>query len=269
MLKLLEIHSELKPFIRTNPANELTINFDDPEAVKALNTALLKHYYALKDWRIPAGFLCPPIPGRADYIHHLADLFPNPQGLRGLDIGVGANVIYPLIGHKSYGWSFIGADINQTALSSAQENVNRNGLKDMIQLRWQKNPEHIFRGIISKEDYFDFTMCNPPFHSSAQEAQAGSQRKKKNLGLRSAALNFGGHAQELWCEGGERSFISTMISESQVYSSQVGWFTTLVSREANLPIFRKTLDEIGCKTVKLIEMAQGQKKSRILAWNYR
>ena len=42
--------------------------------MKALNKALLAHFYAVKHWDIPDGFLCPPVPGRADYVHHLADL---------------------------------------------------------------------------------------------------------------------------------------------------------------------------------------------------
>ena len=39
-----------------------------------LNRAILMHHYGVKSWDIPAGYLCPPIPGRADYIHSVADL---------------------------------------------------------------------------------------------------------------------------------------------------------------------------------------------------
>jgi len=71
---LCQAHPELQGFITLNPVGEQTIDFANPLAVKALNKALLAHFYAVKHWDIPDGFLCPPVPGRADYIHHLADL---------------------------------------------------------------------------------------------------------------------------------------------------------------------------------------------------
>jgi 23S rRNA (adenine1618-N6)-methyltransferase len=266
--ELLKVEPGLAAHVVKNPRGEPTINFDDPRAVVSLNTALLKFYYGLRSWKIPTNFLCPPIPGRADYIHHLSDLFPEASNLRGLDVGVGANAIYPLIGNKTYDWSFVGSDANPQALSAAQENIESNALQDMIELRLQKNNKHIFKGIILDGESYDFTMCNPPFHASAKEAQAGSERKKRNLGLRTDALNFGGQSQELWCEGGERSFLLTMISESQLFKSQVKWFTSLVSREANLALFQKAIRDLHCKESRVIEMSQGQKKSRILAWSF-
>ncbi|MEE6801750.1 RlmF-related methyltransferase, partial [Escherichia coli O8:H10] len=91
----------LRGFIIATPAGEPTVNFADPEAVKALNKALLAHFYGVKHWDIPDGFLCPPVPGRADYIHHLADLLAEtsvdgaiPRQTSVLDIGTGANCIY-------------------------------------------------------------------------------------------------------------------------------------------------------------------------------
>jgi 23S rRNA (adenine1618-N6)-methyltransferase len=49
-----------------------TIDFSDPEAVKSLNQALLISYYDIQMGY--SHYLCPPIPGRADYIHYIADL---------------------------------------------------------------------------------------------------------------------------------------------------------------------------------------------------
>jgi len=42
--------------------------------VKVLNTALLFKYYNIQSWNFPDDNLCPPISGKVDYIHHLADL---------------------------------------------------------------------------------------------------------------------------------------------------------------------------------------------------
>ncbi len=64
----------LARYLVTTPAGTHTIDFANPAAVKAFNRALLIHHYGIAGWDIPAGYLCPPIPGRADYIHHVADL---------------------------------------------------------------------------------------------------------------------------------------------------------------------------------------------------
>lgn len=65
---------ELAAFVTITPRGEESIDFADPAAVKALNRALLAHFYGVRHWDIPPGYLCPPIPGRADYVHTAADL---------------------------------------------------------------------------------------------------------------------------------------------------------------------------------------------------
>jgi 23S rRNA (adenine1618-N6)-methyltransferase len=269
----------LKNFVIPNAYNDFTIDFANHEAVKALNQALLAHHYQIADWNIPDQFLCPPIPGRADYIHYMADLLAPDKNkkIRGLDIGVGANAIYPLIGHREYGWDFIGADINASAIKNAQVIVDANGLSAAIQFRLQTNENQILKDIINTNDVFDFSMCNPPFHASLEEAQAGTQRKinglAKNAGKHPAKtidtkLNFGGQGAELFCEGGELGFINRMIEESVLYKNQCRWFTSLVSKATNLPKIERALKAIGTKKIKVVEMSQGQKQSRFVAWSF-
>lgn len=266
---------QLAPFLTLNPAGEQTINFADPLAVKALNKALLAHFYGVEHWNIPDGFLCPPVPGRADYIHHLADLLGEttgeiPRNATVLDIGIGANCIYPLIGAHECGWRFTGSEVDADAFASAQAIVSGNaGLSRQIRLRRQKNTQQIFSGIIHKNEEYDATLCNPPFHDSAAAARQGSERKRRNLGQdKNDALNFGGQQQELWCEGGEVAFISKMIAESQQFARQVMWFTSLVSRGDNLPELYRALTQAGTVKVVKKEMAQGQKQSRFIAWTF-
>lgn len=266
---------ELTPFLTQTPAGEQTINFADAGAVKTLNKALLVHFYAVGHWDIPEGFLCPPVPGRADYVHHLADLLGEttgeiPRQADVLDIGVGANCIYPLIGIHEYGWRFTGTEINDRAFASAQAIVNGNpGLIRSIRLRRQRDPQAMFAGIINPNDRYDATLCNPPFHDSAAAARRGSDRKRRNLGLTQGdRLNFGGQQQELWCEGGEVAFITRMIEESQKFSRQVMWFTSMVSRGENLPPLYRALSEASAVKVVKKEMAQGQKQSRFIGWTF-
>lgn len=273
---LCAVNPSLRAFITRNPNGEETVNFADPQAVKALNKALLAHFYGVREWDIPEGFLCPPVPGRADYLHHLADLLAEsdngtiPAQASVLDIGTGANCIYPLIGAHQYGWRFTGSEVNAEAFASAQAIIAANpGLTRAIRLRRQKEMAAILTGIIHKSESYDAVICNPPFHDSAQSAQAGSERKRRNLGQSvTDAANFGGQQQELWCEGGEVAFIKTMIAESKQFARQVLWFTSLVSRGDNLPELYRALTQVGAVKVVKKEMAQGQKQSRFIAWSF-
>lgn len=270
---------ELKHYVFKNDYDTLTINFSLPQAVKLLNKALLLKYYEVKNWDIPEGNLCPPIPGRADYIHYIADLLSEnlkeiPKGLsvKGLDVGTGANLVYPLIAHQSYGWEMLGTDINQKSLDNAQKILEQNpNLSESIQLKLQPDSDFIFKNIISPEDKFSFSMCNPPFHESEADAMLGNRRKNNNLRkkkVQNPKLNFGGQHSELWCEGGELEFIRKMIDESVLFSSQVLWFTSLVSKKDNLHQLITRLKNNNAIDIQTIEMAQGQKISRILAWTF-
>lgn len=264
--------SALKKFlIKNKHNNEATIDFSNPEAVKALNQAILKLNYQIDYWDIPANYLCPPIPGRADYIHYAADLLKSPfrnEKVRVLDIGTGANCVYPLIGLREYGWHFVAADIDETSLRSAKKIVDENKLSQSIEMRKQDNPDYIFRGIIKEGESFDLTICNPPFHSSKEEAQRGTERKNRNLQTK-GRLNFGGQSNELWCKGGEADFIKTMIEESVLFKDQCLWFSTLVSSKENLSGIYGELKRKKVTRVETVEMSQGQKISRFVAWSFK
>ncbi|ROP23038.1 23S rRNA (adenine(1618)-N(6))-methyltransferase RlmF [Vibrio crassostreae] len=295
---------ELKEHLIKNPVGEDTINFSDPLAVKLLNKALLAHHYGVKHWDIPAGYLCPPIPGRADYIHRVADILNsdgqgepyNHASVKALDIGVGANCIYPIIGTTEYKWRCTGTDVDPVSIKTAnfiaESNVN---LKGKIRARLQADSESIFKGVIKGNERYDVTICNPPFHSSLEEAEKGSQRKLDNLAANRAkkagqsfkpemnkkpakqnkstkqdkpTLNFGGQKAELWCPGGEAAFIMKMARESQLFATQVLWFTTLISKKDNVDMVRSELGKLRAKQVEVVEMSQGQKVSRFIAWTF-
>ncbi|PQA97544.1 23S rRNA m(6)A-1618 methyltransferase [Chryseobacterium piscicola] len=277
--QLISCVPELKHYVFKNSYGNLTINFSIPKAVKLLNKALLHHFYQVKSWDIPNENLCPPIPGRADYIHYIADLLagnskviPKDSSVKGLDIGTGANLVYPLIAHQSYGWEMLGTDIDQKSLDNAQKILDENPtISENIQLKLQTDSQYIFKNILNSQDKFTFSMCNPPFHDSEESAIKGNLRKTKNLHkskIQKPNLNFGGQQAELWCEGGEIAFISKMIEESVLYSSQILWFTCLVSKKENLFKLTSLLKKIDALEVKIIDMAQGQKVSRILAWTF-
>lgn len=279
---LIKASPELAAFVIINPYGNQSIDFANPAAVKVFNRALLKQFYGINHWDIPADYLCPPIPGRADYLHYLADLLaannageiPRGAQVRALDVGVGANCIYPLLGNREYAWQFLGADIAAEAIASAKAIVQANpGLRDAIELRQQRDSAHIFQGLLNSDERFDLTLCNPPFHASAEEASSGSKRKWRNLGKldpkrKLPVLNFGGQAAELWCKGGEAAFVSQLIRESAAVGQQVLWFSSLISKAGNLQGVYSALKQAGALQVQTVEMAQGQKQSRFVAWTF-
>ena len=279
----------LAPHLRRNPYGNLSIDFADPAAVKALNRALLRRYYDVNDWDIPAGYLCPPIPGRADYLHYAADLLatdlngqiPHGREVPVLDVGTGANLVYPLLGQHEYGWQFVGADIDPQALANAARILAANPtLAGAITLRQQTNPQQIFTGIVAPGEHYALTVCNPPFHASLDDAAADTARKWRGLkqsaarkghqpdSRRTATLNFGGQHNELACAGGETGFLLRMIADSQAVASQVGWFTSLVSRSEHLPAIYRALTAAQVRAQQTVAMRQGQKQSRFVAWSF-
>jgi 23S rRNA (adenine1618-N6)-methyltransferase len=298
----------LAPFVAVNAHGDPSVDFADPAAVWALNRALMAHVYGVTTWEAPPGYLCPPIPGRADYLHHLADLLasdrggriPRGPGIRALDVGTGATCVYAVLGHLEYGWRFLGSDIDAAALASAARILDAASLAEAIELRRQEAPPRILEGLVKPLERFEVSLCNPPFHASPAQAREGTERKWRNLGRGTEAgpgmdgggprprgarapsprgmggpspadtlvRNFGGQDAELWCPGGEAAFLARLIAESARMRDLCAWFTSLVSRSETLPGARHALGEAGAVEVRIIPMAQGQKKSRILAWTH-
>ncbi|WP_417880848.1 23S rRNA (adenine(1618)-N(6))-methyltransferase RlmF [Vibrio sp.] len=298
--KLESANPALTEFVILNPRGERSISFSDPKAVLALNEGLLKAYYGLEFWQIPPGYLCPPIPGRADYIHYLADLLsatkektdvlivenderdPNAGSANHkhtvLDIGTGANCIYPILGSSLYDWNFVASDIDPISVKTAQLLIQANKrLTNKVKVRQQSKPSSIFYGIIKPNDDFILTMCNPPFHESLEKAREGNLRKINNLNKgktvplsknNQPVLNFAGTESELCYEGGEIAFLKQMAIESKDFAKQVCWFTSLVSKKENVPLLQQQLKKLGATNIRVVEMAQGQKISRFVAWSF-
>ena len=136
---------ELTNYIVQTKFGGISIDFANPKAVKSLNKALLFTDYGITYWEIPEGYLCPPIPGRVDYLHHISELVPeNQKDITCLDIGVGANCIYPIIGVKEFGWNFVGTDIDPKSIESAKKIVNQNNILKEARLPWTNRRQFCF-----------------------------------------------------------------------------------------------------------------------------
>ena len=266
---LIQHYPSLKDFVFVNDYGNKTIKFANKQAVKALNAALLKAHYGLDYWDIPEHNLCPPIPGRLDYLLHIADLIPKPQ-LKVLDIGTGANLIYPILATCHFNWRCTASEVDLDALKNAQEIIDRNPVLGNIDLRLQGFKNSILEHIIEPKDEFDVVVCNPPFFKNRTDAQQKNQRKVRNLQLREEeSLNFGGQANELWYKGGEEAFVKKMAVESIQFKGQVHWFTSLVSQKENLKNIKRAINKTQPTAVKVVDMEQGNKKSRFVAWTFK
>ena len=277
--QLIEGSPELAPYVKPNIYGGDSVDFTDMQAVKMLNKALLLHQYGISHWDIPDGYVCPPIPARADYVHYMADILcrnnygkiPTGSRIKCLDIGVGASCIYPIIGNQEYGWSFIGSDIDPVAIESANRIIGFNPtLQGKIECKVQINAKDYFYGIIRKDELIDLSICNPPFYASAREAEGGTGKKIDQNTDKNAEpiLNVEGQNHELWCDGGEEKFVRNMVLQSKKFASNCFCFSTLVSKESNLKSIYHVLEQAEAVGVETIPMGQGNKVSRIVVWTF-
>lgn len=278
--RLLKFVPELSSYLKKNPSGDDTIDFSIPEAVVLLNKAILMSDYKITFWEMPKTNLCPPIPGRADYIHYIADLLaetnnnqiPTGKRVKILDLGIGANAIYPIIGVAEYDWEFIGSEVDDESIKTANKIIENNSfLRRNVSIRKQENKRNILKNIIQEKEYFDVIICNPPFFKSKEEVLSKTSQKLKNLGKEingKPVQNFSGQNNELWCEGGEETFIRNYIYESKHFKTQAIWFTSLVANKMHLKPLQNLLKKVEAKEVRIINMEQGNKTSRILAWKF-
>ena len=149
-------------------------------------------------------------------------------------------------------------------------NSENNQLSDSIEIRHQKDSDHILDGIIQEDEQFTATMCNPPFFKNEEEATQASLRKLKGLNLDKVTeqRNFGGSESELWYRGGEKAFLHNYLYQSTHYKNQVKWFTSLVSKNEHVKGLKDSHKKLEGTNFKVIPITTGNKKTRVVAWNF-
>eukprot|EP00210_Caulerpa_lentillifera_P001543 g1481.t1 len=238
-----------------------TMDFADPVATLQLTKTLLKEYYDIT-WDIPVGHLVPPLPCRAKYnawIHDLLQLSsPDRNSVRGLDIGCGANCIYPLLGAATYGWNFIGTDITAEAVLHANANRDRNPrighLINIIKI--PESCQDILIPVVQEYGDFHFSMCNPPFFSSIEEA---SQNQK---------TAFGGTMEEMVHPGGELAFVNKILQESIQLQAHIHWYTVMLGKKTTFKQIRAQLHSLGAVAIRTSTLLQGKITRWTIAWSF-
>lgn len=271
-------NKELSEFVFTNTYLTKSIDFANPKAVKALNTALLKTHYNISFWEFSYKNLCPPIPGRADYIHHISDLLKPINRIKKniLDIGTGTTCIYPILGNYLYNWKFTASEIDEESIKNALQIIHKNNLGNAVKILHQKDTGAILKNIIFPTDKFDATLCNPPFFNSKEDAKKATQRKLKGLQQtlnkktinKKFTRNFSGTINELCYKGGEKAFLHNYLYQSSLFKTQCFWFTCLVSKKENVRLMQVSLKKLGTTEIKVIHMKQGNKSTRFIAWTF-
>lgn len=269
----------LRKHLRQKENNRgVLVDFSDPEAVLCLNQSLLKHYYGIEGWTLPPNYLCPGVPGRVDYLHHLNDLIKLPRTNSGvpkmLDIGTGANGIYALLAAAHFKWKVIATDCNASSLENLNHILEQNlELRNQIELRHQEDPQQILHGVLNKQDKITVTACNPPFYPSTEVANQAHLEKhhthlKRKIGSHEHQRTMSGIDQELVYPGGEVAFVTKLIRESVDFKSNIHWFTSLLSKETSLGQLQPELDMAKPQQQRVIPMQHGNKVTRILCWSF-
>lgn len=290
-------HPALAQHVHIRQDGSGAVNFANADASRAVTAALLAEHYGVA-WSVAPGQLIPPVPGRANYIAWLADLLAlsSPPGqVVGLDIGCGANLIYPLLGAAQHGWRFVGADITDVANAGAHANLAANPhLAPLIEVRDVREqpadaangtaaaavaadsgrmqgpaasnaampdgsdafPNSVLRPAMRPGERFAFCMTNPPFFESIE--QAGLNPQTAHMGT----------AEEMVCPGGEAAFVGAMVADSLLLRDRIHWYTAMLGRKASLKALRTALYRHRPTALRTTEFAQGRTSRWGLAWSF-
>ncbi|KAF0696669.1 Aste57867_12587 [Aphanomyces stellatus] len=254
-------YTSLRPHVHISSKGAAVMQWSDPQAVKELTKALLHRDFGLT-WDMPLNRLCPPLTNRLNYIHWIEDLILLSQPsyvstidspIRGLDVGTGASCIYPLLGHALNQWHFVATDIDPASIECAATTIHANNLATAINLQLVDNSSSIFPPLSRP---LLFTMCNPPFFDSIDEADTNPR------------TSCTGSALEMTTPGGEVAFIGRMIQESVALTTQVRWYTSLIGRKASLRPLLASLRAHGISNTRTTEFLQGRTTRWGIAWSF-
>jgi 23S rRNA (adenine1618-N6)-methyltransferase len=253
-------YPELRKYLRGT-----WVDFTNIEASYLMTTVLLNEYFNL-DVVLDRSHLCPRIANRLEYVLWIKELVDstleaNSMSLVGIDIGVGASCIYPILVCSV--WShcqMYGTDINPESIAKARENLQRNDLESRISLIQTSDDSKLLPTISMIPQ---FTMCNPPFYSSPEEMRALRAMKQQNPYSELQAVD-----SELFTAGGEMEFTMKLVDESMQLRGST-WYSTMVGKKSTLERLVEKLQKEGIINYALHEISPGSKTRRwTIAWNF-
>lgn len=222
----------LRPHVFINHTGSSTINFRNLPAQKRLTEALFRLDYGLS-LTLPDDRLCPPVPNRLNYVLWLQDIVKftcSSSTVRGLDIGTGASAIYPLLACSiEHTWNFVATDIDERSVQFAKQNISQNSMDSRIVVERVQADGPILQPLHTSQMEFDFTMCNPPFYSSAEDISRSAEFKE--FGPNAVCS---GAEVEMITPGGETNFVSQIFSESLRLRMKCRWYTSMLGKMSSI-----------------------------------
>ncbi|XP_022451184.1 RNA N6-adenosine-methyltransferase METTL16 isoform X1 [Delphinapterus leucas] len=263
-------YPDFQQHVQINLNGRVSLNFKDPEAVRALTCTLLREDFGLSI-DIPLERLIPTVPLRLNYIHWVEDLIGHQDSdkstlRRGIDIGTGASCIYPLLGTTLNGWYFLATEVDDMCFNYAKKNVEQNNLSDLIKV--VKVPQKTLLMDALKEEseiIYDFCMCNPPFFANQLEAKGVNSRNPRRPPP--SSVNTGG-ITEIMAEGGELEFVKRIIHDSLQLQKRLRWYSCMLGKKCSLAPLKEELRIQGVPKVTYTEFCQGRTMRWALAWSF-
>ena len=267
-LTLTKEFPELKKYIlKQNEDNEEEFQFDwsNNELSLLMDKSILNYYFDIKYYDIPKGFLIPPIPSRINYINLINSIIAklikdiDIKNIIGIDIGTGANIIYPILGYSIYKWKFICTEINKEAYNNAKLILQKNNLENNINIIKQNNKDNIFISILNRENKYIFSMCNPPYYNYENEIKLEDKKRDNEY-------NF----DEIYYKNGEYGFFQRYFEESICYKNNVFLYTILIGKKINAENIYDKLSSYNdiIKIYNMQKILTGNNVRYIIYWSF-
>ena len=267
-LTLIKEFPELKKYIlKQNEDNEEEFQFDwsNNELSLLMDKSILNYYFNIKYYDIPKGFLIPPIPSRINYINLINSIITklikdiDIKNIIGIDIGTGANIIYPILGYSIYKWKFICTEINKEAYNNAKLILQKNNLENNINIIKQNNKDNIFISILNRENKYIFSMCNPPYYNYENEIKLEDKKRDNEY-------NF----DEIYYKNGEYGFFQRYFEESICYKNNVFLYTILIGKKINAENIYDKLSSYSdiIKIYNMQKILTGNNVRYIIYWSF-
>ena len=262
-LILIKEFPELKKYIikHDEKIEEFSFDWSNNDLSLLMTKSILNYYFNIKYYDIPKGFLIPPVPSRLNYLNLINELIKDikKENIIGVDIGTGANIIYPILGNSLYNWKFICSEINNESYNNAKLILQKNNLEENINLIKQENKNNIFVSIINQENKYTFSMCNPPYYDYEQEIKIEDKK-------RDTEYNF----DEVYYEKGELGFFERYFEESICYKKNIFLFTILIGKKSNSEIIYDKINSYN-NIIKLCDIKKimtGNNVRYIIYWSF-
>lgn len=158
-------------------------------------------------------------------------------------------------------------EANALNIQFANENVQRNHLEESVQVFPQTDKNVILKDFLETTEnaVFDFCLCNPPFYDVNESHSKADRNPEKRKSPRNCQT---GNVDELFCEGGEVAFVEGIVTESQVFSSRVRVFTTMLGHKSSAGRIAEFLRAKNIQNFITTEFCQGNTTRWGIAWTF-